>query len=57
MAYRQAVVHALAGRPDAGLAALRRALDRGYSAAFARQDDDLDAVRRLPAYENAVAAR
>ncbi len=43
--YNLAVVHALAGRKDAALAALSQALAHGASVSVAREDDDLSAIR------------
>ena len=44
--YRAALVHALAGRPDAALAALGRALELGYSRADAAKADEFQALRK-----------
>ncbi len=44
--YRAALVHALAGRTDAALAALRRAIELGYSRADAANDDEFQALRK-----------
>ncbi len=46
--YDEAVVDALAGHTQDALAALKRALDNGYSVQEARQDPDLATVRALP---------
>ena len=43
--FASAVVHALAGRTSDALASLEQALDRGYSASLAREDDDLVTIR------------
>jgi serine/threonine protein kinase/Flp pilus assembly protein TadD len=48
--YRKAVVAALAGRTGPALAALRQALDHGYSAADAARDDDFGFLRDSPAF-------
>jgi tetratricopeptide (TPR) repeat protein len=48
--YGTAVVHALLGDPETALGALEKALALGASPAQAEQDDDLAAVRALPAY-------
>ena len=48
--YRHAVVEALCGRPEQGLAALEQALRKGYSAEFAKSDDDLVSLRQQPGY-------
>ena len=52
--YSRAVVNALCGRPDEALAALRQALAKGYSAEFAKNDDDLATLRQRPGYEQLV---
>jgi tetratricopeptide (TPR) repeat protein/tRNA A-37 threonylcarbamoyl transferase component Bud32 len=52
--YRNAVVAALAGHPDAALSALDQALSRGYSAADAARDDDFGTLRDTPAFRQLV---
>jgi tetratricopeptide (TPR) repeat protein len=52
--YRKAVVAALAGRTGPALAALRQALDHGYSAADAARDDDFGPLRDSPAFRQLV---
>jgi len=44
--YRAALVHALAGRTDAALAALGRAIELGYSRVDAANDDEFQALRK-----------
>jgi serine/threonine-protein kinase len=44
--YRAALVHVLAGRTDAALAALRRAIELGYSRADAANDDEFQGLRK-----------
>jgi tetratricopeptide (TPR) repeat protein/TolB-like protein len=46
--YKRAVVHALAGQQEEAAAWLDRALQKGYSRSQARNDIDLEKVRRLP---------
>lgn len=49
--YNLACLHAVCDEPDAALAALARALDKGLAdLALIEQDADLDAIRLLPAY-------
>jgi tetratricopeptide (TPR) repeat protein/TolB-like protein len=48
--YKSAVVHALAGRREEGLAALAEALRQGYSVQFAEADEDLASLRSSPVY-------
>jgi tetratricopeptide (TPR) repeat protein len=55
--YRQAVVHTLAGRRPAALAALGAAVERGYSARRARMDYDLRTLQGLPEFKAIVAER
>jgi serine/threonine-protein kinase len=45
-----AVVHALAGHRSDALTSLERALDRGYSASLAREDEDLAMIRDTPQF-------
>jgi tetratricopeptide (TPR) repeat protein len=52
--YRAAVVHALGGRPDAAVAALARALERGGSASVALDDDDLASLRPRADFQSLV---
>ncbi len=55
--YDTAVVHALAGRETEALAWLRRAIDGGYSATLATDDDDLAALRTLPEFQDVIGRR
>jgi eukaryotic-like serine/threonine-protein kinase len=48
--YSLAVVLSLSGRPHEALPVLEQAMDAGVSALSVRYDDDLAAVRALPAY-------
>jgi tetratricopeptide (TPR) repeat protein len=49
--YRQATVLAINGKTGAALAALREALQRGYSLVQAEKDEDLAALRTTPAFQ------
>jgi len=49
--YRLAVVYSLSGRPTDAVRWLRRAVEKGYSRLLARQDFDLDSIRKLPDVE------
>ncbi len=49
--YNMAVVHALAGRKEAALAVLERAVAHGASPSVAREDDDLQVIRGMPEFE------
>lgn len=53
--HRAAVVHALAGRTADALAALRQAIELGYSVTAASEDDEFESIRRTPAF-TALAA-
>jgi tetratricopeptide (TPR) repeat protein len=55
--YNSAVVQALAGRKDAALSLLERALAQGGSVAVARDDDDLQSIRGTPEFERITAAK
>lgn len=55
--YDTAVVHALAGRQAEALAWLRRAIDGGYGANLAAEDDDLEALRILPEFQDVIGRR
>ena len=55
--YQRAAVLALAGRKPDALRALSRALDRGYSAALARDDEDLASLRGSSEFESLLRAR
>jgi tetratricopeptide (TPR) repeat protein len=55
--YQQAVVAALSNRPREALGALARAFERGYSPAFAEDDDDLRRLRERPEYGALLAAK
>jgi tetratricopeptide (TPR) repeat protein len=50
VSYRQATVFALNGKIGPAMAALDAALTKGYSAAQAESDEDLAALRKLPAF-------
>ena len=52
--YKKAAVHALNGQATPALDALKRALAHGYSARLANEDDDLSAIKRLPAFDALV---
>jgi len=52
--YRLAVVQALAGNSTRALKALEEALRNGYSAAMAKDDEDLAALRGRPEYEKVL---
>jgi len=49
--YKRAVVHALLRQRNASVDWLRRAIEKGYSPAQARDDLDLESIRRLPQVE------
>jgi serine/threonine-protein kinase len=49
--YKRAVVHALLRERDDAVEWLGRAIDKGYSRARAREDLDLESIRRLPRVE------
>jgi serine/threonine-protein kinase len=53
--YKQAAVLALVGDGSAALDALRRAIERGYERRMARDDDDLRALRDVPAFRQLTA--
>ena len=55
--YRTSVVQTLLGDKANGMKALGEALDRGYSAVLARDDDDLAALRDLPEFRRRVGTR
>ena len=55
VAYRKAVVHALAGEREAAVGALAQAVARGYSAGRARVDYDLRSLGPLPEFQALVA--
>ena len=55
IAYKQAVIEALAGNPQIALPLLERALALGYSRAVAASDRDLDSVRSLPGFAALMA--
>jgi hypothetical protein len=54
--YRQAVVLALSGRSAEALASLSEAIRNGYSAPLAREDDDLQALRKVPEFQKLVGS-
>ena len=49
--YRQATVLAINGKTGPALTALREALQRGYSPIQAEKDEDLAALRTVPAFQ------
>jgi tetratricopeptide (TPR) repeat protein len=49
--FRKAEVHAVLHQLPQALAALERAIERGYQPSFARDSDDLAVLRRLPAFQ------
>jgi tetratricopeptide (TPR) repeat protein len=53
--YKLAVVQAARRERDAALASLARALEYGYSAAMAREDQDLALLRETPEFERLVS--
>jgi tetratricopeptide (TPR) repeat protein len=55
--YQKAVVAALSSRHGEGLSALARAFERGYSPAFANEDDDLRPLRERPEYVSLLGAQ
>ena len=48
--YKEATVHALAGRTTEALASLREALQSGYALSEAKSDPELKALRETPAF-------
>jgi len=48
--YKNAVIHALAGRSDQAIPALANALKAGYGVRFAALDEDLSSLRGLPSF-------
>jgi serine/threonine protein kinase/tetratricopeptide (TPR) repeat protein len=52
--YDTAVVHAIARRHKEALSYLRRAVAGGYSEAMAAEDDDLEALRTFPEYQEII---
>ncbi|NDQ55849.1 MAG: tetratricopeptide repeat protein [Acidipila sp.] len=52
--YQEAVVHALANRPDEALRALREAFTKGYSIEEAKADPELDTLRKLPQFQGLI---
>lgn len=52
---RSAQVHTVLNEPDAALRDLAAAIQHGYSRRMAMMDDDLQPLRRLPAFESLVA--
>jgi serine/threonine-protein kinase len=55
--YKRAVVDALAGRPEAAVQALERAIRSGFVRRWAREDYDLVSLRASPAFQALVAER
>ena len=49
--YRQATVLAINGKAGPAITALREALQRGYSPIQAEKDEDLAALRTVPAFQ------
>ncbi len=49
--YSKAVVHALTGQTEEAMVALKEAIARGYSVTEVREDEDLAALRELPAFK------
>ncbi len=54
--YSKAVVHCLLGETEPAIAALRSALDHGYSRFDMKKDDDLATLRPLPAFKKLMGA-
>jgi serine/threonine protein kinase/tetratricopeptide (TPR) repeat protein len=54
IAYKKAVIEAIAGDPQAAIKSLERALALGYSRAIARTDRDLSKLKSLPAFRALV---
>lgn len=54
--FKQAAAETIAGPGDLAAAALRAALDRGYSREIARDDEDLASLRRRPDVASWLAA-
>jgi Flp pilus assembly protein TadD len=54
--YAAAVVHALAGRTTAALAAIAKALQGGYSRSVVEAEEDFESLRRLPEFESLLAS-
>lgn len=54
--FASAVVHALAGRAADALAALRAAVDGGYSPSIVAAEEDLESLRRLPEFAALLAS-
>jgi tetratricopeptide (TPR) repeat protein len=48
--YEEAEVNAMAGRTSDALAALQRALEKGYSIGQAKAEPDLESVRKMPEF-------
>ena len=55
--FRLAVVQALCGLPDDSIKSLGEALARGYSRAFARDEEDLAMLRHRPQFERLIASQ
>jgi len=53
--FRAAVVHALAGRSDSAVAALRDAVAGGYSTSAIREEEDFVSLRERPDFRALVA--
>jgi serine/threonine-protein kinase len=54
--YRAAVVHALAGRTAAALAALKKAIDGGYSQSVMAAEEDFESLRRLSEFRSLLTS-
>ena len=52
--FRAGVVHALAGRSDAAIAALERAVAGGLDATTIENEEDFKTLRRLPAFQRLI---
>jgi tetratricopeptide (TPR) repeat protein len=52
---RSAEVHALLGQADAAVKDLAAAIERGYGRSQARDNDEFESLRRLPAFQALVA--
>ena len=55
--YNAAVVAALRGNSDSAVSWLERAISAGYPAAEAMRDPELESLRALPSFRNAVKSR
>ena len=55
VAYKRAVVHCLLKQDDAAIEWLGRAIEKGFDAALARSDTDLDRIRNHPKVQELLA--